>query len=52
MYLPGDIHDTLCITGPNLLFRFTERDLKRENKEEHRVTSYVERNGIWTVGVA
>ncbi len=52
VYLPGDIHDTLCMTGPALLFRFTERDLKKEDKEEHRVTRYVERAGVWTVGVA
>ena len=51
VYLPGDIHDTLCVTGPALLFRFTERDLKREDKEEHRVTRYVERDGAWTVGL-
>ena len=38
VYLPGDIHDTRCVTGPALLFRFTERDLKREDKEERRVT--------------
>ena len=48
VYLPGDIHDTRCVKGPALLFRFTERDLKREDKEEHRVTRYVERNGAWT----
>jgi hypothetical protein len=52
VYPPGDIHDTRCMTGPALLFRFTERDLKKEDKEEHRVTRYVERDGIWTVGVA
>lgn len=52
VYLPGDIHDTRCIAGPALLFRFTERDLKKEDKEEHRVTRYVERNGVWTVGQA
>ena len=51
VYLRGDIHDTLCMTGPALLFRFTERDLKREDKEEHRVTRYVERDGAWTVGL-
>jgi hypothetical protein len=50
VYLPSrDIHDTRCITGPTLLFRFTERDLKKEDKEEHQVTRYVERNGVWTV---
>ncbi len=51
VYLPGDIHDTRCMTGPALLFRFTERDLKKEDKEEHRVARYVERNGVWTVGL-
>ena len=50
VYLSGDIHDTLCRTGPALLFRFTERDLRREDNQEHRVTRYVERNGVWTVG--
>jgi len=52
VYLPGDIHDTRCVSGPSLLFRFTERDLKKEDQEAHRVTRYVERNGIWTVGPA
>lgn len=50
VYLPGDIHDTRCVSGPSLLFRFTERDLKKEDQEAHRVTRYVERNGVWTVG--
>ena len=49
IYLPGDIHDTRCITGPALLFRLTERDLKKEDKEDHRVTRYVERNGVFIV---
>ena len=49
VYLPGDIHDTRCVSGPALLFRFTERDLRKEDKEEHRVTRYVERNGVWTL---
>lgn len=52
VYLPGDIHDTRCMTGPALLFRFTERDLKQEDREEHRVTRYVEQDGVWTVGDA
>jgi predicted metal-dependent enzyme (double-stranded beta helix superfamily) len=50
VYLPGDIHDTLCLSGPALLFRFTERDLKQEDQAAHRVTRYVERDGAWTVG--
>ena len=50
VYLPVDIHDTRCISGPALLFRFTERDLKKEDKEEHRLTRYVERDGVWTIG--
>lgn len=52
VYLPGDIHDTRCVSGPSLLFRFTERDLKKEDREAHRVTRYVERDGVWTVGPA
>jgi hypothetical protein len=38
------------VTGPALLFCFTERDLKKEDKEAHRVTRYVEQDGGWTVG--
>ncbi|WP_310388400.1 hypothetical protein [Roseateles sp.] len=49
-YLPGDIHDTRCVTGPALLFRFTERDLKKEDQEARRLTRYVERDGGWTAG--
>lgn len=52
VYLPGDIHDTRCVSGPSLLFRFTERDLKKEDQEAHRVTRYVARDGVWTVGPA
>jgi predicted metal-dependent enzyme (double-stranded beta helix superfamily) len=50
VYLPGDIHDTRCIAGPALLLRFTERDLKKEDRDEQRVTRYVEQDGAWTVG--
>ena len=49
-YLPGDIHDTRCVTDTALLFRFTERDLRVEDRQEHRVTRYHQRNGVWTVG--
>jgi len=49
VYLPGDIHDTRCIRGPSLLFRFTERDLKTE-ESEHRLTRYVARGRLWTTG--
>jgi len=49
VYLPGDIHDTRCVSGPSLLFRFTERDLRKE-EQEHRLTRYVARDGVWTVG--
>jgi hypothetical protein len=47
-YLPGDIHDTRCLIGPALLFRFTERDLKVEDREAHQVTRYADRDGVWT----
>jgi hypothetical protein len=49
VYLPGDIHDTRCVSGPSLLLRFTERDLKAE-QEARWVTRYVLRDGGWTVG--
>lgn len=48
VYLPGDIHDTLCVSGPALLFRFTERDLKREDAVEKKITRYVQRDGYWS----
>lgn len=48
-YLPGDIHDTRCLTGSALLFRFTERDLRHEDQVERRLTRFVERGGHWTV---
>jgi hypothetical protein len=47
VYLPGDIHDTHCISGPALLFRFTERDLKKEDKEARKLTRYIEQDGDW-----
>lgn len=50
VYLPSDIHDTLCVSGPALLFRFTERDLKKEDQVDHQVTRFVQRDGIWTTG--
>ena len=43
VYLPGDIHDTRCLTGPLLLYRFTSCDLKQE-----RVSRYAQRDGVWT----
>lgn len=39
-YLPGDIHDTRCLSPTALLFRFTERDLRHEDRVEGRVTRY------------
>jgi hypothetical protein len=51
IYLPGDIHDTRCVRGSSLLFRFTDRDLKHQDREG-RLTRYVSRNGTWTVGGA
>lgn len=49
VYLPGDIHDTRCVADGTLLFRFTERDLKREGLEAGRITRYVLRGDVWTV---
>ena len=48
-YLPGDIHDTRCLTDSALLFRFTERDLRHEDQVERKLTRFVERDGNWTV---
>ena len=47
-YLPGDIHDTKCLTSRALLFRFTERDLRHEDQVERKLTRFVERDGHWT----
>lgn len=46
-YLPGDIHDTRCLTDDALVFRFTERDLKHEDQVERRVTRFVARGDEW-----
>jgi hypothetical protein len=48
-YLPGDIHDTRCISDSALLFRFTERDLRHEDQVEHKLTRFVARDGVWTL---
>src|SRR5687768_6904913 len=48
-YLPGDIHDTTCLTSRALLFRFTERDLRHEDQVERKLTRFVERDGYWTL---
>ena len=50
IYLPGDIHDTRCMTRSALLLRFTERDLRIEDRQAGRVTRYHQRNGVWTAG--
>jgi hypothetical protein len=48
-YLPGDIHDTRCLTDSAFLFRFTERDLRHEDLQERQITRFIERDGYWTV---
>lgn len=45
-YLPGDIHDTTCMSRSALLLRFTERDLKQD--VGHPVTRYGLCDGAWT----
>jgi hypothetical protein len=47
-YLPGDIHDTRCLSGTALLYRFTERDLKVEDRIDRQVTRYAAPRGGWT----
>lgn len=49
-YLPGDIHDTRCLSEGALLLRFTERDLRVEDRVEGRVTRYAPPLGGWTSG--
>ena len=51
LYRPGDIHDTLCVEGPALLFRFTERDLRLE-KLQGRMTRYARQGGVWMAEAA
>ncbi|WP_293677854.1 hypothetical protein [uncultured Phenylobacterium sp.] len=51
-YLPGDIHDTRCLSATALLFRFTERDLRVEDRVERRLTRYVDDGGLWTPAAA
>jgi hypothetical protein len=46
VFLPGDVHDTRS-SDPTLIYRFTSRDLIKEDKDEHRVRRYVERDGAW-----
>jgi hypothetical protein len=46
-YLPGDIHDTRCLTESALVFRFTERDLRHEDQVERMVTRFVASDGQW-----
>lgn len=46
VYLPGDIHDTRCLSDTSLLFRFTDRDLKVEDRDL-RLTRYQARDGGW-----
>ena len=48
VYLPGDVHDTRCRSQSALLFRFTDRDLRVEDRVERRLTRYVEQSGVWT----
>jgi hypothetical protein len=47
-YLPGDIHDTRCLSETAMLLRFTERDLRHEDQVERQVTRFVEHDGYWT----
>lgn len=48
-YLPGDIHDTRSVVGPALQFRFTERDLQVEDKQEGRITRYADQDGVFRI---
>lgn len=39
VFLPGDIHDTRCTAGPLLYYRFTDRDLRKEQQMERYETA-------------
>ncbi len=47
-YLPGEVHDTRCLSETALLFRFTERDLRNEDQVEGKVTRFIMQDGHWT----
>lgn len=49
VYLPGDIHDTRCLTETALEYRFTERDLRHEDLVEGKVTRFELVDGKWAV---
>lgn len=46
-YLPGEVHDTRCLSSTALLYRFTERDLRHEDLVEEKVTRFIDRGGQW-----
>jgi hypothetical protein len=46
-YLVGDIHDTRCVSPGAVLFRFTERDLRHEDRVAATLTRYVKSGGDW-----
>lgn len=47
VYLPGDIHDTRCVSGPAIQFRFTARDLRLETSMQR----YTDAGGGWVPAV-
>jgi hypothetical protein len=47
VFLPGDIHDTRCTADQVLYYRFTDRDLRKEE-----MARYVEQDGVWTLTAA
>ncbi len=47
VYLPGDIHDTRCVSGPAIQFRFTARDLRLETT----MVRYADQGGVWVPSV-
>jgi hypothetical protein len=39
VFLPGDVHDTRCVGGPLLYYRFTDRDLRKERRMKRYETA-------------
>jgi len=46
-YLPGDIHDTRCLTENAMVLRFTERDLRHEDQSLGLVTRFAAHGDEW-----
>ncbi|MEM9462286.1 MAG: hypothetical protein AAGF11_49490 [Myxococcota bacterium] len=51
VFLPGDVHDTDCVSDRVVVLRLTSCDFGEELRSG-RMTRYVERAGVWTAPTA